>query len=180
MGTDKPLAQVEIRKILYVTDLSESGRAAFPYAATLARQFGASLTVFHVVETHDFEKYLVGYIDESLWAQLKQRDLEQARELLVRRKRPDAAISDSVDQHCKETLAAGNQPYVTYDVAVDMGEPVDKIVRKAEQDGYDLVIIGRHGHGALKGALLGDTAQRVVRRCRKPVLVVGVPPREKE
>ncbi|MFM1890959.1 MAG: UspA14 [Pseudomonadota bacterium] len=178
MGSEKPLPHIEFRKILYATDLSESGREAFPYAASLARHCGAALTVFHVVETHDFEKYLVGYINDALWEQLKQRSLEEARELLLRRKRPDAAITNSIDTHCRETLAAGEHPYVEYEIAVDMGEPVDKIVAKAEQEGYDLVVIGKHGHGALKGALMGDTAQRVLRRCRKPVLVVEVPPRE--
>jgi nucleotide-binding universal stress UspA family protein len=178
MGSKNKLQDIQLRKILYVTDLSESGREAFPYAAALAHKFNAALTVFHVVETHDFEKYLVGYIDEPLWEQLKQRNLEEARELLVKRKRPDTEIVDGVAQHCDETLAAGDHPYVSYNVVVDMGEPVDKIVQKAEQEDYDLVVIGKHGHGAFKGALVGDTAQRVLRHCRKPVLVVEVPPPE--
>jgi nucleotide-binding universal stress UspA family protein len=64
---------------------------------------------------------------------------------------------------------------VTYDVAVEMGEPVEVILNKAKQEQYDLIVMGKHGHGALKGALIGDTAQRVVRRSSIPVLVVEVP-----
>jgi nucleotide-binding universal stress UspA family protein len=55
---------------------------------------------------------------------------------------------------------------------------VERIVAKAHDDDYDLVVISKHGHGRLKGGVMGDTAQRVMRRCQKPVLVVPVPPKD--
>jgi nucleotide-binding universal stress UspA family protein len=178
MSNQNPLPHIEFRKILYATDLSESGRQAFPYAAAVAHNCEAELTVYHVVESHDFEKYLVGYIDEGLWNQIKHRNLEEAREILIRRKRGDTVIKNDVTQRFDETLAEGQHPYVAYEVVVDMGDPVERIVEKAESENYDLVVISKHGHGQLKGALMGDTATRVLRRCSKPVLVVEVPPRE--
>jgi nucleotide-binding universal stress UspA family protein len=42
--------EVEYKKILYTTDLSERGRFAFHHAASLARRYSAKLTAFHVVE----------------------------------------------------------------------------------------------------------------------------------
>jgi nucleotide-binding universal stress UspA family protein len=56
-----------------------------------------------------------------------------------------------------------------------MGDPVELIVERANRGGYDLVVIGKHGHGIIHGGLMGDTARRVIRRCRVPVLVVQVP-----
>ena len=178
MAIDNQLPHIGFNKILYVTDLSESGRQAFPYAASIAQKFGAELTVFHVVEAHDFEKYLVGYISEEMWEEIKHRNLDEARQMLIDRKRGDTAIKDSVEQQCVEAMESEGRPIVAYDVAVEIGEPVDVIVHKAEQEDYDLVVISKHGHGALKGALIGDTATRVVRRCHKPVMVVEVPPKE--
>ena len=78
MSTEKTLPKIEYKRILYTTDLSESGRHAFPYAASIAQRFLSELTVFHVVETRDFEKYLVGYISEDLWKDLKTENLEEA------------------------------------------------------------------------------------------------------
>jgi nucleotide-binding universal stress UspA family protein len=178
MASEKTVPRIEYRKILYATDLSESGRQAFPHAAAIAHHCGAELTVYHVVETHDFEKYLVGYINEPLWDEIKHRSLQEAREILINRKRDDTVIRNDVDQLCQDTLAEGHHPYVAYAVVVDMGDPVDKIVEKAESEDFDLVVVSKHGHGALKGALMGDTATRVVHRCSKPVLVVEVPARE--
>ncbi|MCG6869957.1 MAG: universal stress protein [Gammaproteobacteria bacterium] len=64
MASEDRLPQVGFSKILYVTDLSRSGRKAFPYAASIARRYDAEVTVFHVIEAHSFEKYPIGYISE--------------------------------------------------------------------------------------------------------------------
>jgi len=53
-----------------------------------------------------------------------------------------------------------------------------KILEQANRENHDMLIMAKHGHGALKGALIGDTCQHVVRRCRKPALIVEVPPKE--
>jgi len=174
--------RIEYRKILYTTDLSETGRHAFPYAASIAHRHKAELTVLHVVEAHDFEKYLVGYINEPLWAEIKNRNLEEARSMLMQRKRDDTVILDNVEAHCQSALPekSDKEVYVSYDIAVEMGDPVEVILNKANGERYDLIVIGKHGHGAIKGALIGDTVQRVVRRSSVPVLVVEVPAREED
>ena len=42
------LPDVQIKKILYATDLSESAVHAFAYAASLADKYGAGITILHV------------------------------------------------------------------------------------------------------------------------------------
>ena len=180
MTAEPSLPRIEYRKILYVTDLSESGRKAFPYAASIAHRYNANLTVFHIVPDRDFEKTLVGYISEDLWEEIKHRSLDEARNILIERKREEAAIRNSIDAICQSAIREREACYVTYDVEVEVGDPVERILAKAQSEDYDLVVVGKHGHGALKGGLIGDTAQRVVRRCRKPVLVVEVPPKEND
>lgn len=178
MKTESRVPKIEYRKILYTTDLSDTGRFAFPYAASIAQRHNAQLTVLHVVEAHDFEKYLVGYIDESMWDEIKNRNLQEARDMLLQRKRDDTNVAGNVEELCRGSLSeqtSGDEACVSYDVAVEMGDPVEVILNKAKQEKYDLIVIGKHGHGVLKGALIGDTAQRVVRRSSVPVLVVEVP-----
>ena len=175
MSTDQQLPQIGFRRILYVTDLSESGRHAFPYAASIAHRYQAELTVYHVVETANLERQLVGYIDEQMWEVLKKQSLEEARSTLVGRKRRGTAIRSNLDAIVQQALSEPDQPYVSYEVLVEPGDPVERILDKAHHQDYDLVVVARHGHGAFPGALIGDTASRIVRRCRKPVLVVEVP-----
>ncbi len=167
------IPRIEYRKILYATDLSEAGRAAFPQAASIAHRYAADLTVFHVVEPPEFENYLVGYIDENLWKKIKNRDLKEARDILVSRKRDDAVIKERVDEFCQSTLADyEDKPYVVYAVKITMGDPVKEIVEEARDGNYDLVVVGKHGRGLLEETVMGTTARRVLRRCDQPVLVV--------
>jgi len=177
MPTEKTLPKIEYKKILYTTDLSESGRHAFPYAASIAQCFNAELTVFHVVETRDFEKYLVGYISEDLWKDLKTQDLEEARRILISRKRDDVEIKDSVQHFCEESLSGQvDKSVLSYHVVIEMGEPIEKILQEAHSGGYDLVVISKRGNrSSVKDAVMGGTARRVIRRCNVPVMVVQLP-----
>lgn len=160
-------------KILYVTDLSENSRMAFPYAATMARRFNAALTVFHVVETEHFEKYLTGYIDEQMWDKLRLQDLDAARKVLIDRKRENSVIKDNLDKICQESLKdTENEGSVAYNIVVRLGEPADRIVREADANDYDLIIIGNHGKRSIREALIGSTSRRVLASCSVPVLVV--------
>ncbi|MCU7802221.1 MAG: universal stress protein [Candidatus Thiodiazotropha sp. (ex Lucinoma annulata)] len=170
------LPRIGYKKILYTTDLSEEGRLAFPHAASLANTYGAELTVFHVVESREFEKFLEGYFSEDLWNEIRNRNIEEARDILIQRKRGDASIKDSIQQFCEDTMDNNEAShYVSYDVIVDMGEPGDRIIEHAQSGGYDLVVIGKRGRGILQGGLMGDTARRVIRHCKVPVLVVSIP-----
>ena len=164
---------IEYKKILYATDLSDSGRTAFPYAASIARHQDANLTVFHVLRPTKFENYLVGYIDDKLWSEIKTRDLEEVKNILANRKRDDATIKKCVDEFCKDTLLEeGKHPYIAYDIKVVTGDPVTEIIREANDGNYDLVVIGKNGDGLIKETVMGTTARRVIRRCDRPVMVI--------
>jgi nucleotide-binding universal stress UspA family protein len=177
MQTEKTLPRIEYKKILYSTDLSEAGRYAFPYAASIAQRFDAELKVFHVVDESEFEKDVLGYISEDLWQEIKTRDLEEARQILIARKRDDVEITNAVDQFCKDAMSQHHpdKPVVSYEVLVEAGDPVEEILREAHSGGYDLVVVSKHGHSSVTDAIMGDTVRRVIRSCRVPVLVVHLP-----
>ena len=170
------IPKIEIKKILYTTDLSESGRYAFSYAASLAKAYKAELSVLHVIEEGpELNKALVGYISEELWEQIKKQNLEEACKILVNRKRDNAAIKKCVCDFCEEIQA--NTPeaaYVTYDIAIEMGNAVKKILEYSVQGKFDLIVVGSHGHSTLD-TMMGDTARRIVRRSDIPVLIVRIP-----
>ena len=53
-----------------------------------------------------------------------------------------------------------------------IGHPADEIASCAETGKFDLLIMGSHGHGALKNLVLGSIATKVLARCAVPVLLV--------
>jgi len=53
---------------------------------------------------------------------------------------------------------------------VVQGKPSAEIVRFAEDEKVDLIVLGTHGKGMLDHALFGSTTERVIRRAPCPVL----------
>ena len=48
----------------------------------------------------------------------------------------------------------------------------ETIAEFAEKNGYDLILMGSHGHGALGRLVMGSVANRVLAHCTVPVLLV--------
>ena len=69
-------------------------------------------------------------------------------------------------------LARASQVDVKTQVRVAIETLADTIVEVAQDSGCGLIVLGKHGHGALQQALLGSTAVGVVQRSRVPVLLV--------
>lgn len=56
------------------------------------------------------------------------------------------------------------------------GRPADQLLALAKENGADLIVVGRHGRGALERLLVGSVATRVLRGAECTVLVVPEPP----
>jgi len=60
---------------------------------------------------------------------------------------------------------------------VTVGTPAQEIATRAAAVAAELIVMGRGGRRPVRDAILGSTAERVLRRARIPVLVVRLPPR---
>lgn len=161
----------EFKNILYATDLSKNAIHAFSYAVSLAHRYGAKITIFHVLEqiSVSANAQLASVLGQDRWMEFQQRNESEAR----------ATISDRLEQLCKEMSAEMSQrPFVVENIVVESGEPVELILLQAEESGADLVLMGTHGQGVLADVMLGSTARRVLRRCKKPVMVIRLPEEE--
>lgn len=54
---------------------------------------------------------------------------------------------------------------------IEQGEP-SKSIRRAAQEGYSLIIVGKHGRNWIEGKIIGTTAANVCETARRPVLMV--------
>jgi nucleotide-binding universal stress UspA family protein len=170
--------QVSIQKILYTTDLSETGRHAFAHAASLSKLYGARLTVMHVIdEEPELDRRLVGYMPKDLWQKIKSRNLEEAKETLLGRQRDNTVIvGQCIDQYCSEIRVGSSEANsIKYDIVVKMGHPVEEIVEYAKEQEYDLIIVGRHGHSTLHEAVHRGTVRGILNATNIPVFVIQVP-----
>lgn len=90
---------------------------------------------------------------------------------------PDADTLGAVSQQAGEALLAGawarlSEGGVACEREVVTGDPAHAILDAVERHGCGLVVIGSHGTGDLRGALLGSVSHEVVQDAVVPVLVV--------
>jgi nucleotide-binding universal stress UspA family protein len=158
----------EIKKILYTTDLSENARFAFSYAASLANRYDAGITILHVLEdiSPTTDNLVVGILGQEKWDELRGKN---EKEVL-------STLKSRLTTFCEDVQAElPSCPFITDNIKVTIGKPVDEILQEVENNNYDMVVMGAHGYGALADAVMGSVSRRVVRRCKKPVLVVRLP-----
>jgi len=142
----------DLRNILVTTDLSDTSTEAIEPALALARKFDASILVAYVEEDR-LPPLVVEYVAVGI------------DDLLERQVSPAA---ERLDQFVRDNL----QGYDDVEVTVEVGTPHIEIVRLAEERGVDLIVMATHGRGFISHAILGSTAERVLRRAPCPVLVV--------
>jgi nucleotide-binding universal stress UspA family protein len=136
------------RRILIPLDFSDCSQAAFDYGLQIARDLGAGLTLLHVVNPHH---YHFGHEYAAL----------DASGLM-------AAARDSSRKQMWKIVKKTN---LRCSVEVKQGSPAMEICKYANKK-VDLIIISTHGRSGLRHALIGSTAERVVRHADGPVLVV--------
>lgn len=139
-------------RILVPTDGSEEGARAVVHALELATVHDASVHTLYVINTASY----AGMPMETSW--------EGIDDLL--RADADAAVSEV------GALADGYDVDVT--TAVVEGSPSREIIRYAESEECDLIVMGTHGRGGIDRLLLGSVTEKVVRGSEVPVLTVRV------
>lgn len=141
--------QKQFERVLYATDLSPASLTTLQYAAGIAHDHEAQLTVLYVEPDPK-----QGFSFDRVMAQQRLEDW----------------LQDHIDG-LSEALAGA---YCN----VDFGEPGAKIVAVAVQQQADLVVVGARGLGAISGAashFLGGTAYKVSCSSKCPVLIVPQP-----
>lgn len=141
--------------ILFPTDFSEYSRYARDFAIALTRDFGARLTVLHVMEEPVYPVDVTPFGFSPVEFARERR--EQVQKLM--------------DQVAEEIRAQGVQP----EPVIVEGKAFVQIITVARERGADLIVIGTHGRTGLSHMLMGSVAEKVVRKAACPVLTVRKP-----
>ena len=141
----------ELRRVVLPIDFSDPSRLAVRYAVTFARALGAELEVAHVFERG---------VHPSFYSIGRESVFEVDPGL---RERAEEAIGEFMRE------AGADLPYRS--VLLE-GKPAAEIAKLAGSDRNTMVVLATHGAGGLERAMLGSTAERVVRLAGCPVLTV--------
>lgn len=140
-----------MNNIVVPVDGSEHANRAAQFAAKLAADANAALTLIHVWDPPTAS--LMG---------LEAKSREEFDAIRI----ADAQASFDAAQ---ETIGFTEVPISTHAL---IGHPAPEIIRFAEDCGADLVVMGSRGRSELRGLLLGSVSEQVLRRASCPVTIV--------
>ncbi len=139
-------------RILVPTDGSPEGRRAVAHAVDLADAHGATVSGLYVINTASYN----GLPMEASWkgvTTLLNTDGQAALDVV-------------------EEVATDRG--VPVETKIVEGSPAREIIKAADHQDCDLIVMGTHGRGGLDRLLLGSVAEKVVRGAEIPVTTVRV------
>lgn len=143
------------QRILVGVDFTPATGLVLEKALEIARLYGSSLTLLHVIRPVEipfelgagFDFYTAGYMDEQ------EKEARQEMNQIIEKIRKIA-------------------PNLSLDTEFRVGFPPVEIIEAQKTSGADLIVIGAHKYNILERILVGGTALRVAREAPVSVLVV--------
>ena len=150
LSAKERLRRPAFRKILVTTDFSAGTADALSYAFSIAQENNSRITLLHVVN------------DIAMDVSRKYRD----------------PIIEGVGTKLQNLVPREAWDWCEIRTRVEVGHPYRMIEQTLEKEKPDLLVMNIHGKGMLDRALLGSTAERVVRSAQCPVMLI--PPLKKK
>lgn len=144
------MGHISFKKIMIATDGSVCSRMATNNAIELARISGGTVYAVYVVSTDYFSSMAVDLDWERMREALKKEGIEAVNYV----------------------TGAGELEEVKVEPVLLEGHPANELIRYAEEERMDIVIMGSHGKTGLDRLFLGSVAENMVRHSKVPVMVV--------
>ena len=146
--------RVQFKKILCASDFSDFSNQTVSYGVALAKEFGASLIVCHVIDLSSV----------AIYGEFQLDPVGQQNRIME-------------DANAQLEALTGDQP-VAWEPLITVGKAADEISRAVEEKSIDLVIAATRGRSGFKRLILGSVTETLMRTLTCPLLVVRSPEHE--
>ena len=144
---------MEMKRILWPTDLSGNAEKALPYVNSLSQKYQAEIHILYVIEELGIHEPWYGVFDSDHMEKIHKWEEKKAGERL--------------DKICEEYLK-GCPLYIKH---VAIGDPAEEIIKLISEENIDVVVMATRGR---KGKFsFGSVTEKVVKN--SPVMVVTIP-----
>ncbi|HHT18001.1 MAG: universal stress protein [Euryarchaeota archaeon] len=147
-----------VYKILLPTDGSEASKRAGEYAISESELSGAEIIVLHVIDMD----YLKSLPQSDLQEKLEEEMREEGKKAVAKFK-----------ERLEKEKCQGSCKNINLRTMIRKGKPEDVILKTAEEEGVDQIIMGKSGKHGLERFIMGSTTERVVRKAKIPVNIIS-------
>ncbi len=143
------------KKVLFCTDFSKNSDYAFEFALGFTKRNKGLLYILHVIPGNPHlaftEKYITREDSEKIQKGIVEEDLE------IKYK-----------EHYLKKMQNG----IEFEIVTKIGREYEEIIKFAEREKIDLIVLGTHGRTGLKHVFSGSVAENVIRHSTSPVFVI--------
>jgi nucleotide-binding universal stress UspA family protein len=157
------LGEINFKKIMIATDGSDCSVLAANRGIELARLSGGTVYAVHVVPT----AYLFPMDGDYFSSMGVNPYWEPMYETMY------GALNKQGQQTVDSVKGLGEAKGIKVEPILLEGHPAEELIRYAEEQGMDIVIMGTHGKKGLDRLILGSVAENLVRHSKVPIMVVG-------
>jgi nucleotide-binding universal stress UspA family protein len=154
----------KLSKIMVACDFSSYSKKTLEYAAKLAEKLQAELIIVNVINKRDIDTILK--VAEEQFDRTVEKYVEKSAEDYVKRLTKER--TRQMEKLIEETSCA----HLSIKKVFRVGVPFQELIRAAEDEGADLMVMGQKGRSDLAGVIFGSNAEKVFRRCPIPLLSV--------
>lgn len=152
-----------IKTILYVSDLKGETWPSMRLAYSIAEQYGARMIYAHVVNhVKELRETMKDFEINS------RVDIEEI--LTKATAKAESRMKDNIEKFLAAELQNAESPVQT-EIQVVEGYPAQTILRVAEKEEADLIVMSSRTHGTV-GQVMGSTTNKVMHHGKFPVLVI--------
>ena len=146
-----------MKKILYPTDFSDTAENAFIFALQIADHLGASVITLHAFDRPDISDFNLPGVLREVYDSIDLEEFENYEDEIP-------VLRD---------IATDNGYYHVPMVHVlEEGAPVSAILRTANKNKADLIVMGATGAGMMEAFFFGTISGKVMEEAHCPVIVV--------
>jgi len=150
---------VDFKKILFPVHLAEMSPKVAPYVSAMGERFDAELHLLHVAR--DFGHYVDVYVVEDPETRFKKLVSNLEKE-----------ISSGAKERLLEFKETHFPDYPKIKVTVAAGNIYEEILRYADSEGIDLIIMGAYRKKLTDRFIFGAVAEKVAELSKMPVMLI--------
>ena len=140
------------RKILYPTDFSDVSLKAVDYIRQLKEGGTEEVLILHVIDSRELQA-------------IEQTGPQRSVEF-------ESALMEDADRELNSLEAELKKYGLKVTIRMVTGNPLQEILKAEKEEDISIMVIGSHGKSNLEEMFMGSVSEKVVRKCKKPVLVV--------
>ena len=141
-------------KILYPTDFSDVAKKAMDFIKQLKGAGTKEVVVFHVIDERILDR-IQHHSETGINVEVIEKKMEENAQEEI------SAIEDKL-----------KKSGFNVKTRIDKGVPFREILKAEQEEDISVVVIGSHGVSCIEEMFLGSCSEKVIRKSRKPVLVV--------